>query len=375
MGCQSVSAFSLCSQTPTLKLRISKHGSSNRPKITLSSSAIPTQLQKSLSFHSQLRAINPQLGMISSFPCSPSLLLPQVPCLNRSRIFSLLTPQDSTFKFCANKIAVWIVGSLFFLGSLNVRPVLALPPTQKSTSSAPMGERRKTQNDKNDNEDMYLKLLEKNPRDVEALKAVLYAKMRKGKTNEAVEYVEKLIEVEPNEIEWRLLQALTHEMMGNLNRAKKMFKQILKERPLLLRALHGLAMVMHKNHEGPAVFEMLDKALKLAQQEKRVTEERNIRILIAQMHVVKGNLEEGMKRFQDLVNENARDFRPYLCQGIIYSLQGKKEEAQEQFETYRSLVPEEFPQRGFLDDVVLAAKTESQEQLEKDFDAEFSYRK
>ena len=44
---------------------------------------------------------------------------------------------------------------------------------------------------------------------------------------------------------------------------------------------------MHKNHEGPAVFDMLNKALELARREKRVTEERNIKILIAQMHVVK----------------------------------------------------------------------------------------
>lgn len=46
-------------------------------------------------------------------------------------------------------------------------------------------------------------------------------------------------------------------------------------------------MVMHKNHEGAAVFDMLNKALELATREKRVTEERNIKILIAQMHLVK----------------------------------------------------------------------------------------
>lgn len=46
-------------------------------------------------------------------------------------------------------------------------------------------------------------------------------------------------------------------------------------------------MVMHKNLEGPAVFEMLNKALEVARRENRVSEERNIKILIAQMHVVK----------------------------------------------------------------------------------------
>lgn len=44
---------------------------------------------------------------------------------------------------------------------------------------------------------------------------------------------------------------------------------------------------MYKCQEGEAAFEMLNKALELAQRENRVTEERNIKILIAQMHVVK----------------------------------------------------------------------------------------
>ncbi|GAA0185783.1 hypothetical protein LIER_33071 [Lithospermum erythrorhizon] len=125
-------------------------------------------------------------------------------------------------------------------------------------------------------------------------------------------------------------------------------------------------MVMHKNLEGPAVFEMLNSALELAHREKRVSEERNIRILIAQMHTVKGELNEALGKFEILINENPRDFRPYLCQGIIYSLVDKKKEAAERFEIYRSLVPEEFPQRGFLDDVVFAAKTDSRQQLGKE---------
>lgn len=221
----------------------------------------------------------------------------------------------------------------------------------------------------------FEKILERSPDDVEALKAVLYGKMRKGRTAEAVKYVERLIAIEPEEVEWRLLQALSFELMGKLGKAKRLFREILKERPLLLRALHGLALAMHKNREGPAVFDMLNKALELAQRENRVTEERNIRILIAQMHVVKGDLEGALKQFEDLVNENPRDFRPYLCQGIVYSLLDKKKEADEQFEIYSSLVPDEFPQRGFINDTILAAKTETQERLEKDFQSEFSYRR
>ncbi|XP_050204893.1 protein SLOW GREEN 1, chloroplastic [Mercurialis annua] len=276
--------------------------------------------------------------------------------------------------FLSDKLLISLLGAFVFMGSfgLTARPSLALPAQESET----LEEKRGAQMENCGNEEMCEQILEKEPRNVEALKVVVYGKMRRGKgIKDALKYVERLIEIEGDEVEWRLLEALCYEMMGQFSKAKKLFKDILEDRPLLLRALHGLAMVMHKNLEGPAVFEMLDKALEVAHRENRVVEERNIKILIAQMHLVKGQLEEGLKKFQDLVNENPRDFRPYLCQGIIYSLLDRKKEASEQFETYRSLVPEEFPQRGFLDDVVLTAKTESREQLQKEFETEFSYRK
>eukprot|EP00262_Sarcandra_glabra_P008184 TRINITY_DN21470_c0_g1_i1.p1 TRINITY_DN21470_c0_g1~~TRINITY_DN21470_c0_g1_i1.p1 ORF type:complete len:353 (-),score=87.81 TRINITY_DN21470_c0_g1_i1:263-1321(-) len=310
---------------------------------------------KSLSFSSSLQL---PTSTLFNTPCSCT---PQNHIIAKENNIHLL-------KRFAERLAILLVGSLLFMGRFISKPALALP-------SPPLEEKVDTQNGKSEDEELYMKLLEKNPRDVEALKVVLYGKMKKGKTKEAVKYVEKLIEVEPDEVEWRLLQALSYELMGQLTKAKRLFMEILEERPLLLRALHGLALVMHKNHEGQAVFDMLNKALEVAHSNQRVTEERNIKILIAQMHVIKGDLEEGLKRYNDLVNEDPRDFRPYLCQGIIYSLLDKKKEADEQFENYRSLVPQEFPQRGFLDDVILAAKTESQESLEKQFEDEFSYRK
>ncbi|XP_021758978.1 protein SLOW GREEN 1, chloroplastic-like [Chenopodium quinoa] len=265
-----------------------------------------------------------------------------------------------------------LVGSLILMGSLSFSSPVSAVQVQSGVN---LEEEKETQKENAEDEEKFEKLLEQEPRNVEVLKVVVNLKMRKGKTKKAVKYVERLIDIEPEQVEWRLLQALCCEMMGQLSTAKRLFKEILKENPLLLRALHGLAMVMHKNHEEAAVFDMLNEALKLAVHKKRVAEERNIKILIAQMHLVKGNFDEALKKYGDLIAENPRDFRPYLCQGIIYSLLDKKKEADEQFEIYRNLVPEEFPQRGFLEDVVMAAKTESREQLQKEFNSQFSYKR
>ncbi|XP_065849922.1 protein SLOW GREEN 1, chloroplastic [Euphorbia lathyris] len=271
-----------------------------------------------------------------------------------SKLSKSATPDIPASNFLLERVLISsVIGACIFLASFgwNAKPILALP-TQASESS--------------ENEAIYEKLLEEGPKDVEALKVLIHGKMKKGKNEEALNYVRKLINIEPDEVEWRFLEALCYEMMGQLSKAKRLYKEILEDKPLLIRALHGLALVMHKSNEGPVMFEMLNKALEIACREKRVTEERNIKILIAQMHVVKGQLEEGLKKYQELINENPRDFRPYLCQGIVYSLLDKKKEADEQFATYQSLVPEEFPERGFIDDIILEARAATQQHKDKE---------
>ncbi|KAI3940218.1 hypothetical protein MKW92_041788 [Papaver armeniacum] len=374
MGSSSINPLTVHSKTEFLNHRYLVKPVFLTESHRISSIIQITNPQKSFSFR-----LKTHLQCLSNSLQFPKLTVPiKNKCLSKTQV--------DFIKPFTEKMAILIFGSLLFMGKFYCKPALA--GISKTNTSSEVEEMSET----TDNEEMYLKILEKNPRNVEALKVILYGKMRIGKTKEAVKYVERLIETEPDEVEWKLLQALSYEMLGDLSKAKRLFEDILVDRPLYLEHFmydslisllivnvyvcgSGLAMVMHKNHEDGALFEMLSKALEVARNENRVTEERNIRILIAQMNVVKGNLEEGLRKFQDLVDDNPRDFRPYLCQGIIYSLLDKAKEAEEQFKIYQSLIPDEFPQRGFLDDVVLAAKTESHEQLKKEFEAQFSYRK
>ncbi|CAD6245542.1 unnamed protein product [Miscanthus lutarioriparius] len=136
-----------------------------------------------------------------------------------------------------------------------------------------------------------------------------------------------------------------------------------------------LALCMQKKLEGPTVFEMLENALQLATSEKRVLEERNIKLLIAQMHVVMGQLDVASEKLQNLINEDPRDFRSHLCQGIVYALFDRKEDADKQFDIYRGLVPDKFPYKSFISDVILAARMESHDRLQKEFESEFQTKK
>uniref|UniRef100_A0A0E0KZ90 Uncharacterized protein n=1 Tax=Oryza punctata TaxID=4537 RepID=A0A0E0KZ90_ORYPU len=236
-------------------------------------------------------------------------------------------------------------------------------------------EKEKEEEEEDDEVQMYMEVLSGDPGDVDALKCALFAKMRRADWGGALGFARRLREAEPGEVEWRLMEAQLHELKGDLAEAEQLFMEVLAEKPLLIRALHGLALCMHKRSEGPTVFEMLEKALQLAISEKQVPEERNIKLLIAQMHVVKGQLDVASEKLQNLINEDPRDFRPHLCQGIVYALLDRKEEADELFDTYRSLVPDEFPDKSFISDVIQAARVESKDRLQKEFGSEFLSKK
>ncbi|KAM7270221.1 hypothetical protein ACFE04_029435 [Oxalis oulophora] len=323
-------------------------------------------LSHSLNPISTLSVQNPNPNSLTLHTKATNTIIPYVkPTCEK---LDIVSPHRKVSNFLMEKLVGIVFGSILIIGCFSIRPSLAALPNFGVKSE----ETRGIEDD--EEERLFENLLRIEPRNVGALIVVLYGRMRRGKSKEAVVYVERLIDIQPEEVEWRLLQALCYEMMGDLDKAKGIFEEVLAKNPLLLRALHGLAMVMHKKQEGGLVFEMLGKALDIARSEEKVTEERNIGLLIAQMHIIQGQLEDGLKKLDELIDENHRDFRPYLCKGIVYSLQNKKQEAEEQFEVYNSLVPDEFPQRGFLDDIVLAAKTKPVEELKKEFEAEFSKR-
>ncbi|CAA7038967.1 unnamed protein product [Microthlaspi erraticum] len=76
---------------------------------------------------------------------------------------------------------------------------------------------------------------------------------------------------------------------------------------------------MHKTHD-PSLFDILKEAMEVARQGNRVIEERNIQVLVGQMHIVKGQFEEGLKMFQQM--QYTKDLLKIL--DIVLSHQGIK---------------------------------------------------
>lgn len=203
--------------------------------------------------------------------------------------------------------------------------------------------------------------LSNHPGDIEALRALMELKIRARKIDETIGVIDRLIEIEPEEMEWPLLKANMHMYNDDHESAKKLFEEILKKDPLRVEAFHGLVMATSESNEPlKGLLKRVEEAMESCRKQKRVSDVRDFRLLVAQIKVMEGDFSEALKSYQELVKEEPRDFRPYLCQGIIYTLLRKKDEAEKQFDKFRRLVPKNHPYKEYFDDNMYGTKFFSQ---------------
>ncbi|KAK2969279.1 hypothetical protein RJ640_030820 [Escallonia rubra] len=190
--------------------------------------------------------------------------------------------------------------------------------------------------------------LQSNSEAIDALKSLLQKKLESGEDAESLKILERLVSAQPENTEWKFLMARLLIEMGQTQEARNVFEEILSNDPLSFEALFENALLMDRCGEGEDVIKRLEEALKIAEEEKKVKEARDVRLIIAQVQFLQKNVEDAMRSYEELRKEDPTDFRPYFCKGMIYSLLDRDSEAKEQFEKYRELSPKKFEVEGYL---------------------------
>ncbi|GAB4833675.1 hypothetical protein Ancab_031920 [Ancistrocladus abbreviatus] len=322
-----------------------------------------------LSFSSPISSISFKTPFLSLSRYSLTIKTRSSSSDSRTRISNPKTPKPcktlnplSSLSFLKIPFCTAVAAAALFFSRFPHKPLLALAVP---VSKAPQVETTANEGvSEEEREKAIEEHLASNPNDVQALKALMESKIKNRKLPEAIEVVRRLIELEPDEVEWQLLKAHMYSYTGETELAKMGFEEILAKDPLRAEAFHGLVMAVSQSEpEGNELEEVLKRiegATERCKQEKRKDEMRDFKLLIAQVRVIEGNYTEALKIYQELVKEEPRDFRPYLCQGIIYTLLRKKDEAEKQFEKYKRLVPKGHPYAQYFDDNMLATKVFSQ---------------
>ncbi|KAK2976577.1 hypothetical protein RJ640_024198 [Escallonia rubra] len=297
----------------------------------------------------------------SSSSNNPILPGPKNP---RTHFFETLnTIPQSLLKTTLIAAVTAVTATALFFAKFNLKfaisaPISA-PPSAMETETA-------AENDAVSDEEKEKNLegyLDSHPDDVQALRSLMELKIKNKKVQEAITTIEQLIRLEPKDIEWPLLKAHMHSYNGDQELAKIGFNEILVKDPLRVEAYHGLVMAASQTDSSEELKEVekrIGEGMEACKREKKKEDLRDFKLLLAQIRVIEGDYSDALKIYQQLVKEEPRDFRPYLCQGIIYTLLRKKDEAEKNFQKYRRLVPKGHPYARYFDDNMMATKLFSQ---------------
>ncbi|KAG7027970.1 protein SLOW GREEN 1, chloroplastic, partial [Cucurbita argyrosperma subsp. argyrosperma] len=315
---------------------------------------LPVPSSSSLYKSSSVRALkrSPSLSF-DSFCQAPRRRGPSLPQILDPISSSILKTTCVTFAAAA--------ATLFFMRFCG-KPAIAAPippPTVESVKESTDGEE--------DKERALEEQLVHNPNDVEALGSLMEVRVKARKFPEAIKILDRLIELEPDDLEWLVLKANVYIHIGDSELARKEFERILLKDPFQAEAYHGLVMLTETSDTDSlkAILNRVEGALEHCKKLKGKSEERDFKLLIAQIKVMEGSYSEALKDYQELEREEPRDFRPYLCQGILYTLLKKNDEAEKQFEIFRRLVPKNHPYKEYFDENMFSTKHFVQ-QIERD---------
>ncbi|XP_020571674.1 protein SLOW GREEN 1, chloroplastic-like [Phalaenopsis equestris] len=301
---------------------------------------------ESLSFSKTLYHSFPHLPISSRFPSSVSpksrILkpFPKTLTLIRSSHQTPTQTLQSLSVFLKPAILSLTAAAAVFFSRRSLPSLAAVvhpPPAAQSENLSSSDEH---------SEEVLEQHLASHPDDVDSLRALVQLKVKQQKLPEAIAVVDRLVLLDPTDPELHLLRAHLHTYSGDTEKAREGFEEILSANPFVVEAYHGLVMAASRSvdmKELDRVVERVEGVIQRCKKENRWKELRDFKLLVAQVLIIEGKYQEALKMYQEMVKDEPRDFRPYLCQGIVYTLMRKTDEANKHFKQYRKLVPKNHP--------------------------------
>uniref|UniRef100_A0A2P2MYL7 Uncharacterized protein LOC105126151 n=1 Tax=Rhizophora mucronata TaxID=61149 RepID=A0A2P2MYL7_RHIMU len=309
-------------------------------------------------FHFKTQSPSFSLSHFNSIPIKPhnttssSSYMPSLVAVKASSSHTSMDTNNTTTNDVNSilpKIKSLTKSAVLIAATASVAAKFPLLPAKAQMTIPIVEEERQKEGENIQSSTPLAKLLESNAEAVESLKSVLQQKLENGEDEEALKILEQLVAAQsPSANEWKFLMARLLNEMDRTQDARKVFEEILVTNPLCFEALFENAILMDRCGEGDAVIARLQEALDIAEEENKAKEARDVRLIMAQIQFLQKKVDEALKSYQELCKEDPNDFRPYFCQGMIYSLLDRNEEAREQFAKYRELSPKKFEVEGYL---------------------------
>jgi len=185
----------------------------------------------------------------------------------------------------------------------------------------------------------YQAVLENNPENKDALEGLLQAQLQKGNLEGAIEPLEKLAKIYPEQTAYRILLAQAKQQTGDLDGSAQAYRKVLDDNPGDIRALQGLVTLLLQQEQPQAAVGQLKETLELAKQEDRDINEVEVKLLLAQVYSGMEEFDDAIALYEELTEQNPGDFRPILGKALVLEKQGNDNKATSLYKQALDLAP------------------------------------
>lgn len=192
----------------------------------------------------------------------------------------------------------------------------------------------------------YELVLQREPDNQTALRGLIDTQIQLGDIEGAIAPMEKLAELNPDQVEYTVLLAQAKQRIGDREGAAQAYRNILESQPGNLYALQGLVDLMVQQDRPEAAIGLLQDTLRTADQANQVqansVDETSVKLLLGGVYADQERYDEAIALYDDAIESSPEDFRPVLGKALLLQNQGQNEEAQNLFASAAALAPAEY---------------------------------
>jgi tetratricopeptide (TPR) repeat protein len=250
----------------------------------------------------------------------------------------------------------WIVNGVMAIAAFAFLALLFLPfmtalrsgvaSSGASPSATPGASPASQQAELADQARGYELVLQREPDNQTALRGLLETRIRQGDVQGAIEPLEKLAKLNPDQSDYTVLLAQAKQRVGDREGAAQAYRSILDTQPGNINALQGFVDLMLEQQRPEAAVSLLQDTLRTADERNRVTpgsvDVVSVQLLLGRVYAQQGRTQEAIALYDQAIEQNALDFRPVLGKALVLQTAGRTEEAKPLFDSAAALAPAQY---------------------------------
>lgn len=192
----------------------------------------------------------------------------------------------------------------------------------------------------------YQLVLEREPDNSTALRGLVEVRLEQGDLPGALKPLEALAELNTQESDYAILLAEGKQQLGEYQDALAAYDKVLAKDPGNVRALDGAIELQLQQNRPEAAISRLQDTLKISTQANLANpgsiDVTSIQLLLGKVYARQESWTEAIAVYDQAIESNPQDFRPFYAKASVLQEQGKNTEVQSLLSKAASLAPPKY---------------------------------